>query len=329
MGCLDDITCGKRVIIGIRDHNDCAIPESGLYLQDFVPGLTLRKAAQVASAEYESGRDLLQRKCALGARLVFNDFKQYVSNFFDFNAVVETQDVRRFTDNVLPASTTPQGLVLKRWRSEIGRIFIETVYIRAVNGGLATIQIKDGSSIKQYQAHIEADTVNEVMINHWCDAESVRLTFSGINTQVYTRDLPGTLTGFGGCTGCGQSRSVGRGLYVTGWDGTKERPQMYGVGVRASVRCSEELLLCPLIPRMYYLMGQRSGMEFLKEIPNSNRPTPVVIFDAGRAEALLENLQKEYYSEYNRFTKTILRHIQTMKADCLTCNTDRYVQQTP
>ena len=327
--CLDDIACGRRTIIGIRDYDQCPVPESGLYLQDFVYGLTLRKAAQVASAEYVSGVQLLRDKCALGAKLVFSDFSQYVNQFFNFNALVETRVLNRFDGTTIPAAAAQRGLVFKRWRSELARIYIEELYLKCAAGGVLTITVTDGQTVTNYQAQVVADEETTVVLNHWCNAEQVRVTFNQTVFPVYTRDIPGKFTGSSGCAGCGTTRHAQKGLYVTGWDGAQERPRMYGMGARASVRCREELLLCPLIPRMYFLMGQRAGLEFLHEVPNSTRLTPAVMFDAGKAEAQAEKLQIRYWNDYKAFTKTILRHLQAQKADCLTCNSDRYVQQTP
>lgn len=322
--CIDDIRCGRRTIIGIRDYGPCMTPESGLWIND-LPGMSLRTAAQVASEEYVSGAEFLREKINLGAKLVVNDFTEYMGDLFNFNAVVETRNVGRFDEvQTLAAAPLERGQVWKRWRSEVGRLYVEQIYLKSSASGVATVKIYDGQIVKTYTVDVLANQTMTVEIGYTADSEKIRIVFDQTNFPVYTYTM--NQAGMG-CGSCGSSAP--QGLYVSGWDGTQERATGYGLGAKVSVRCYEENVLCGLLPRLHFLMWYRGGIETCSGIMYSNRVTPIAMFGKEDAAKLREELQKEYAINYNRLKKNISRHMLSLKADCTTCKGDQYVQQIP
>jgi hypothetical protein len=149
--CIDKIISGDRVIIGVRDYKACSDPESRLYIND-LPGLSLKAAANIAPEQFETGADFLNQSAIMAVRHVFDEFSLIISRYFDFRNIVETRDVSSFKTAKNSASATERGIVVKRWRSEAARLFIEKLYIKAAQAGNVTIKVVDGCVTTNYTA---------------------------------------------------------------------------------------------------------------------------------------------------------------------------------
>lgn len=322
MGCLDKILCGERVIIGIRDYADCASPESDLFIND-APGMSLKLASKIASEEYETGAKLLRAKINLATKLVFDEFKEKISPYFDFDAVVETREINNFGTKIIPKTALERGLVLKRWRSELAKIYVENVYVRSVQSGVGVVKIIDGSITKSYNVDLIANKTIEVFTNYTAVSETVKIVMDDTNFDVYSCDISSRSS----CGPC--NSSSGKGFVIKGWDGAKEDLKCYGIGVTASVRCYEENIICSLLPRMYFLIWQKSVIETLKEQQFGTRINPLVNLTREEAKENRVELEKEYKTRYNSFVKSIYNYLRQTKGECITCNGNRYVQSHP
>jgi hypothetical protein len=323
--CLQDIICGNRTIIGIRDFAACAQPESGLFLND-LPGVSLKVAAAVANPEQHTGVQLMRQCLALSARRVFQDFSYRMAGYFDFNAVVEARKVNVFNNTVLPAVAADRGLVLKRWRSEAARIFIADVYVKAGVNGAATINIIDGSNTTAYNVTLIAGQSIVVPVNYRAESEEVRIVMDNTGVPVYSCDMASLRDP--GCFSCGGARNA-KGLFVAGWDGTQEVQRCYGIGAFAQIQCQEEIIICSLLRRMHFIMWYAAGIEFMRQRMESNRLNEIVLFTQERAKELLEQYTKDYEREWQSFVKSTYNYMRTLKGDCIQCTGNVYTQTTP
>ncbi len=319
--CLNEILCGNRVLIGIRDYADCADPESGLMIND-LPGMSLKVAAAIASEEYQTGANLLKEKIKLATKLVVNDFTSLVSGDYDFNAILKIRQVNNFKDNALAKVAKERGLVIKRWRSELAQIFIENIYIRSDDSGIAVLKVIDGPITKSYEVSVAANTIMQVRLDYRAQSEVVKIVIDNTNFSMYT----GQMNNAGTCGTCSGPSSD---LYITGWDGEEESAFYYGIGVDASVRCYEDNAMCKLIPRAYFLIWYKAGIEICKEHLQGNRMNNIATFGKDKAKELKEALEKEYLKAQKDFAVNIKTYLRALRTDCLTCNNMQYVQSTP
>lgn len=324
MGCLNDILCGNRVIIGIRDFNECNNPESRLFINE-LPGITLQNAALVANEEVKSGYDELKRIIGLSTKMVFDDFATEISPYFNFDAIIQTRELKEFSTSYLPVSATQRGLVIKRFRSELAQIYVEEIYFKCNQTGNVIVQLIDGNQTFDYTVAAVAGQIVTLRTDYKAKSESIRLVCDNTAIEVYNGNIHNTL---GGCGTCGGSSSS-KGLFITGWDGTNEISKYYGIGVNASIRCYEENILCSLLPRMYFLLWYKAGIQFCNELIHSTRMNKICTFGKDKAEKLRDELMVDYDEKYKIFVKNIYGYLKTTKNDCLTCNGNTYVQSLP
>lgn len=321
MSCLEDIINGDRIIIGVKDFKVCENPESRLYVNQ-LPGMGLKVAANITPEMYQSGAEFLREATIMAARQVFDEFALELRPYFDFKNIVETRDLKVFNSVTNAVSATERGVIIKRWRSEVARLFVETVYIKPVQDGTITIKVIDGDVTTEYERDVTGNVVNEIRLDHRAESESIKVVFNQSTLETYECSHQKG----GGCSSCGGG---GKNIYIAGWDGTRETSSCYGVGVKVNVRCYEENVLCSLIPHMYFLMWYKTGILILKERLHSSRLNHITIFGNEKAEALLAEYQAEYKEKYKTLVKSAYEFLRSTKGECISCNNIRYVQTTP
>lgn len=324
MECLNAILCGDYSLVGIRDFVNCAHPETILYVND-IPGITLKNASAIANDEQRTGYNLLNDKIKLATRKVFNKFSTMVSDNFDFNSIIESREVLNFTTTTKAPEAIERGLVLRRWRSEVAKIYIEKLYIKVEETGIAIVTIKDGDLEKTYSVSLlGGGVINEVEIRYKAKSEQVYITFDQTLFTTYGCKL----TNSSGCTSCGQSRTK-HNLEVMGWNGSSEVYDCFGMGVLASVQCYEEAILCQVLPRMAFMIWYQSGIEILQERLASDRVNAVVTFGKEAAANTLVDLQNDLKEEEKQFAKNITNYLKTTKGECFTCNGNKSTYALP
>lgn len=329
MGCLSDITCGSRVIIGIRDFDACARPESDLFIND-LPGISLKAAAKITSEEHHTGAEIMKACINIATKKVFKEFSEAISPEFDFNTVIQTRQIDIFNDAIVPAANIERGLIYKRWRSELSKIYIEEVYLKATSSGVANLKIYDGTTlVKTIPVDLLANTIVTVPIRLSFDQEQVKVLSNNTNFDFYSGSINNFLVNGRpeSCYACGSKGSSN--FVINGWDGTKEVSQLFGIGTKASVRCYEENIICSVLPKMYFLIWYASGVQFLKERAFSDRLNNITLFTKDKAKELLEEYEAEYASTYKAFSKSIFKYLKSTKGECLTCKPTIYAQYTP
>lgn len=324
MECLNDIMCGKYALVGVRDFINCPAPESVLFVND-IPGISLKAASSIVNEEQRTGVNLLNDKIKLATRMVFNRFSGLVSGKFDFNSIIEAREISEFSSTTNDPINKERGIILNRWRSEMAKIYIEEVYIRVKESGIAILKIYDGDVTKTYSVSLLADTNNIVKLKYKAKSQSVKIVFNQQNFNTYTCKINEEH----GCIPCGYSRKVNHKLQVMGWDGDKETYSCYGVGVLANVQCYEEAILCQLLPRMAFMIWYQSGIEILNEKLASDRINAVTLFTKEQAKETLTQLKSSLEKEEKIFKNNITNFLKTTHGECFTCNGSRYAYGTP
>lgn len=324
MECLNDIYCGKYSLVGIRDFVHCAHPENILFVND-IPGINLKQASAIVSDEHRTGIKLMQDKIIVATKKVFHKFSGIVSNQFDFNAIIESREINHFNTTQIPAAALERGLYLKRWKSDSAKIFIQELYIKVANSGIAIIKIKDGEETVAIQASLLANVTNVVKVEYKCKNREVFVTFDQTNFATYGCSLNDET----GCTSCGTHRKMNHNLIVKGWDGSAEQYGCYGMGILTSVQCYEENILCQALPRMAFMIYYQSGIEILNEHLASGRINAVVLFTKEQAAETLKELKISLKEEERQFAKNINSFLKSTRGECFTCNGSRVTYGLP
>lgn len=327
MNCLDQILCGDRVIIGIKDYVKCSNPESRLYINE-LPGMSLKKATAISPEQFQSGVDFLDSCIKMAIRQVFDEFEQELTPYFDFTTIVESRKLNVFSEvNTIDPAPIERGLIIKRWRSEAARLFVNEIYVNVVQSGPAVIKVIDGKTVTEYQADLSAGK-NTVLINQKTESESIKIVFNQNNFETYNCNYNNGYNGYNGCHSCGGGYS--KDIYVAGWDGTKEDvSKCFGMGIDVNVQCYSENVLCVLLPKMNFLIWYKAGICVLKEHISSDRINHLTIFGKEKAKELLDEYEAEYKDKYKILVKSAYNYLKSTKGECITCNGTRYVQTLP
>lgn len=324
MTCLEEILCGTRVIIGIKDFDGCLKPESNLFIND-LPGITLKTAAKVASEEQQSGSKLLKHSVDMAIRHVYDEFKEKLKPYFDTYSIVEIRQIDVFSADTIAPAALERGLVIKRWRSELAKIHIHDLVLKTKTTGAITIKLIDGCTEKTYAVDGVADCIVKKRIDYKAESEEVRIVFDQTAVEVYTCAVHNNL-GYNDCR-CGSWS--GKGLFVTGWNGTAEQGKCFGLGVTASIKCDFENVFCLMLEYLYMAIWYKAGVIFLQDLLQSDRINSVTLFTKERAKEQLEEWQKNYDKKYDAAIQNATLFIKSTKGECIACNGNKVIQLTP
>lgn len=324
MTCLDEILCGERTIIAIKDFDACKNPESKLFIND-LPGISLKSASSIASEQYQSGFNLLNHSINMAVRHVYDEMKEQIKPYFDMNSIVETKAFDVFNDTVIPAANLDRGLVVKRWRSEMAHIYIHELVFKTQFSGNITITLTDGCDTETYTHTVVANCITKLRLDYKAKTEEVKITFNQNAIGVYSCSMYNDM-GYNDCR-CGSWSS--KGLYVTGWNGTAEQARCFGMGVVASVKCDFESLFCMLLDQLYFTIWYKAGIVFLKELINSDRINAITLFTKERAKVTLEEWEAEYKKKFETAIKNARMFMMSTKGECISCNGTKLTQQLP
>lgn len=323
MGCLQDIKCGKRVIIGIRDWKDCDKPESDIFIND-APGITLKSAAAIASDEQKSGYDLLKSIIKNATVFTFDDFVNQINSTFQYDYIAEIRKIKYFDGSVLPMVAKDRGLVLKRWRSDMAQIYVEYIHLKSATSGTFDFKIIDGNETKTVTVQLQADIEKSVFVDYMADSEEIRIVADNTAMEVYSGPISSYANG---CSACG---SQNENFFMTGWNGNSEELKYFGIGVTAMVKCVEEKMICKLLPRMSFIIWYRAQMMFWDEALKGTRLNPISTHTKAIAEAAYDDAKVEYDKHYANFVPTIKNYLIKTKGDCIKCNSSiKYANTIP
>lgn len=325
--CVDKILCGERTIIGIRNFVTCDNPESRLWINDY-PGLSFKDASRVANDEMQTGNEVLKKSIEQGIKHTYDDFMDFLGTKFKFNVIAETRELNNFSSEITPKANLERGLSLRRWRSEMAKIFVEEVYIKSSESSTVDVLLIDGDEIHKIEnVVIEPNKTITVRFAILCKSENVKVLFNQKDNDVYKCNFTSINGWHYAKRCCGQSNN--NGFVVTGWDGNKETDNCFGMGVLAYVKCYEDDVFCALIPRLYMAFYYRSVVEYLKYRIYTNRVNNLTTFGVEQAKEMLGEAEALYQDKYGRVINNSDTFFRSLKGDCLTCNTMSYVQSTP
>lgn len=324
MKCIQDIECGKFTLVGVKDFVDCPHPSNILYINR-LPGIELKTASAIVNDEYRSGISYLKDCIKLAHTQVFHRFSGMVSDKFTFDSYIDSVTVDRFaTTEAYSPEVKERGLSLTIGRFKVAKLFIDEVYIRVKESGIAYVTIKDGDTTKVFETSLLANKTMSVPIAYKCESDNVLITFDQTNFSAYK----GTVSNSEGCSSCGK-HTTQPDILVKGWDGIEETNDLFGMGVLANLQCDEEALICQLLPRMNFMVWYQSGINFMEEFLASGRVNAVVSFGKERAAAILEDLELKLAKEEKEFSDNISQFIKKTAGECFTCKGTQFVYGIP
>lgn len=320
--CLEKILCGELIVIGIRDYVGCDHPLSKLFIQQ-IPGISLKKAAAIATPEQESGAALLRESILTATQFVANDFKRLVQPLFSFNAIIENANECVFGKGLYfwPPAALNRGLKISRIDAPLSRIKIRNLYIRVVEAGAVTLKIEDGNDVYNYNLNLEAG-MNNITLNKVFKREEVFVTMDNTNFQTSQGICK---THCSTCTGSSKKSNI----HIEGWNGTAADYYTYGIRADVQLICDDEELFCMCLDRLYWMILYKSAELVFDNALTTNRLNNVSTFGKELAGEKVEEYALKYEEERKQVGKSLTTFLKSFRDICLTCKGIKNVYQLP
>lgn len=325
MSCLDNILQGKEYIIGLRGYptlTALSSPISGLYIND-IRGITLKTAAAINNEEHASGLELIKLILTNSARLVIDDFNTQVQPDFAVNSAVYSESFGKFSTLYRNAANTNRGMQLTKREAKLTRIYISDIEVKINTTGNFDIVIDDNGTLFKTAISTIAGQVLSVPINRLCEADVVKiyLDTKGVAVAYNNNGLMSK------CFSCGANSY--KHISAVGLDGALTNNEFYGIKVNVTLQCCEDLLICNILNRMYFLFWLRTGVEFYNEITSSKRLNPICNMAKEGALDVRDELMREYNKKFKTFQQSIKQYLGSIKDICIDCRGVKFYNSIP
>lgn len=310
MACFDDF---------ITYRGSGITPTSGIYVNDLY-GIQLVKADAIANTDYATGIEFIDTKILLAINYVSNELKRYVMPYFKLNTVIGHYLGGKFDDDLTYHSSVAanRGIRIDIRESTLSQILINRVTVLANSDGVFNIVVTDGEETTNYAITLVAREEQDVEINQYCSQKRVFITID--NTSL--RPAEGRVS----MACCGTDYNV---LDVKGWTGSGVTSNHYGIRADVSVICNPINLFCLVKDYLAYPVLYRFGIEFVREVQESDRLNYFTLLNRTSAQELEERYQEDYKESMEDFARSLPVLLRKLDDYCIICNQAKYVEKVP
>jgi len=309
MACFDDF---------ITYQGSGITPTSGIYVNNLY-GIQLVKANAIANTDYATGIAFINEKIAFAITLVSNELKHYAMPYFKEHSVIGHYFGGEFDDDFEyhAVLTTDRGLRITIRETTLAKIIVNRVRILANNSGDYNVVITDGEETTNYPITLVARTEQDLEINYEANRNRIYITID--NTSLNPAE--------------GSSGMSCQGLYdvldVDGWNGSGVTSHYYGIKANITIICSDDNLACLLKHKLGLSVLYRFGIEFVREVQESDRLNYFTLLNRTSAQ----ELEEKYWEDYNKSMEDLARSMPILLRQlddcCITCNQARYIERVP
>lgn len=312
-------TC-LQSIISLREICDEPTESlSGFDLFD-LPGMSLTQAADIADAEYVTGKALLIDKRRIALMKIKNDLigvlqsndyiPQTVANIF------RTGTLRRDRDAyiVQPLNNDSwRGNVIYANRADcaLRKLYITEVYIKSDYDGPTTLRITDDTNVYDYDITLTAGAINAITVNFKAEGKTVELL------------LPDTIAVYSVNPNCGCGGQANECARILGTFGAATT-NTEGFGIWADVQCACDYdhLLCQL--GRQGLLGEilmyKTGIEIMDERLKTDRLNYFTTYGREEAKETKAEWYREYVDKWNILINSLPGVLPTVdRCGCIEC----------
>lgn len=333
MACLDNF-------ILVFGHCAGNTPTSGLYINKALPGITLKRSANLAEGEIQTGVDLLNQAITNGIEFARAALVSEMMGIVRFNAIHSTGQYGQFykdytdTDYYLAASAANRGL-----KFELSQCCkLTSLYIRRVqvlmNSTLSsqTLTITDGGTTTTKTFSTTAQVPTDVEVNYKASSPTVLITLDNTSQSVNNS----TLNYSGSCgfcsNDCCNNHLCDKALSVWGWDGTNTNGTSYGLSARVDVVCDEYKFFCELanaIPDVAWLTMYHAGIWFFEYLLTTGRVNVYTLYNKETISARIEQWSQKADEIEKKIVKQLPRYLAMIDDCCVECNSSRWETSIP
>lgn len=314
MGCLDNI-------ISIPDCNE--IPSlSGFSITDLA-GITVKKAANVATEKYMTGLNLLKdvrRKAVLEVK---NDIIKFMqSNGLAPMTITSTWNTKDVSSSSVKLATNLgdfRGIVVKSQKRNclIKKIHIKTVYVMADYDGELILRVEDGEFSYPYPFTSVSGVTNRININFTAEGDELYLL------------LPDTVDVFHVLPNCqcsGNQKKSDCAKVIGYYNGIETKTEGYGIYADVQCKCVYDYILCQLSTDG--LLGEavmyKAGVNIMDEQIKGDRLNYFTTYGRVQAEMTKAEWENKYIELWNGLIQALPKWLQRVdNCGCIECGSER------
>ncbi len=295
-----------------------ASPVSGLFIND-LPGINYAKSDAVADTDYATGIDFINAKITHAIGLVTDDLRHFLAPYFKLHSQIDHELTSGYKTGYHTAIDADRGLKIEKTTSRLTKLFVNRVKVLANSNGVEDITITDGNETTTYPVTLVAGVEQWVEINYTANRDIIYITMDNIKLAM----SKGTVKKTGSCGTCAKRY---KSFKVWGWNGTRTKADHYGLRANISVICSDDDLACVLKYHIKYPILYKFGVEFMKEVQETDRLNYFTLVGREQAGELQQSFEADYVKRFNSLAKTLPRLLRSIDLNCVTCTSGKYIE---
>lgn len=324
----------------VYGHCEGNTPTSGLYINKALPGITLKRSANLAEGEIQTGVDLLNQAIENGIEMARSALVREMLGVVRFNSISSTgqygQFYKDFTDTTKYLSATSANRGLKFELSQCCRL--TNLYVRRVSILLntavtnGTLTVTDGGTTTTKTFSTTAKVVTDVEVNYKAQSPTVLITLN--NAAMSVNDS--TLNYSGNCgfcsNDCCNNSSCNKGINVWGWDGTNTTGTTYGLSATVDTICDEYKFFCEIantIPDVAWLVMYHAGVWFFEYLLTTGRINVYTLYNKETISARIEQWTQKADDLEKKLVRQLPRYLASIDDCCVECNSSHWETSIP
>lgn len=326
MACLDNY-------ILVKGHCGSATPSTNIYINEALPGISIKKAAGVAEDSVVTGVQLLNLCVTNALRKTKTDLLNAMLSVVRFNTHVSNGEYGEFQSDYLSAINVSRGIKVELDNCcRLSIINIPRVKI-LLSETLAnqTLTIVDGGTTTTFNFSATANVPLYIETNYKANTDLIYITTQNLpvnNSLLHNSDSCGFCSNE--CTNC-DSCGCNSGLNIYGWDGAQTSGYSYGLQPIINVICDEDKFFCEVskLSSVAEMVLYAAGIFFIEELISTSRLNVYTIYNKDGAEAQREKWL-EYYDELKKgIIQRLPVYLGNLDKCCIDCNSSHWQTSIP
>lgn len=314
-----------RNIIGSNNPQWNVPSDFNLYVES-LPGISRADIVAMADSDYPTTGDFIQDKVSFAMNMVVAELSQWIIQDFRQNSVLDRMKAGKYPTGAITYNSTQasnRGLKFTRKKNDdYGLLVIPNIKVLVNNSGSQTLTVTDNiGQTKTYTFTTVAGVPYELNTDFITDGGEVLMTLD--NTSLATAQLK-----VGGCCNRPYNESNVGAWRVSGWDGSGEVDNTFGIIAEAQYQCDQSQIACIFRNSVSFQQAclYRLGVDLLDELINTVRANAKTIHNK---EEKIE-LRAKFELDYERRMEILRVEARTMLArprtNCIACNGTRYAE---
>lgn len=315
-------------VISIKNNCSDVTPSSGIYLNTFLPGMSIQEIGAGINAEQESAYQFIQDQITNAGLLISASIRSHFAPRFKGTSVIENSVTGYFQDNHNTVTSQPTYLVGKKILVDnypFMELFISKVALQIAYTGNKDVFVYDLIQDKLLDTITVSCVSGEISYadvykKYSTNGQRLHLFIGWLADQNYYR----TDLSSGGCSSCSGHTYSNRYLSISvskvlnsaaKLDQNTDSLDYDGLSISYSLSCSFEPFICSIKNSLAIPLAYKTGELIMEQMRYSKRNNSIIsVFGADYSE--LANL---YSDKYQFLMEDLLKNMRIPDDICFEC----------